>query len=161
MGADLYIRAINQPLRARYQPLFDQAVRRRDSLPRGSKEAETVQQEVSEYYDRMYSEGYYSDSYNATCVLATLGLSWWGDVASLCTERMELAGPNLKRFREMVANATQHLPSKEELEANHVRMGVNGNSVEAWHQYFIGERMKLLAFMDQAIELNTSIECCL
>ena len=42
MGADLYIEKINKPIQEKYEPLFEAAVRRRDSLPRGSKEAEPL-----------------------------------------------------------------------------------------------------------------------
>jgi hypothetical protein len=76
MGADLYIRAIHDPIVEKYQPLFDKAVRRRDALPSDSNEQEVAQQEVEKYYDLMYSEGYFRDSYNSTNVLWTLGLSW-------------------------------------------------------------------------------------
>lgn len=76
MGADLYIEKIHQPLLEKYQPLFDEAVRQRDALPRDSKEAKAAQRKVTRYYDLMYSDGYFRDSYNVTSVLWRLGLSW-------------------------------------------------------------------------------------
>lgn len=96
----------------KYQPLFDQAVRHRDSLPRDSKEQDTAQHEVEKYYELMYSEGYFRDSYNATNVLWTLELSWWRDVTPLLSKDRELTGDNLKRFRDQVAGACQSLPTK-------------------------------------------------
>jgi hypothetical protein len=74
MGADLYIENIHYPLMRKYEPLFESAVRRRDSSPPKSKEAEAAQRDVTKYYDLMYSEGYFRDSYNATSVLWRLGL---------------------------------------------------------------------------------------
>lgn len=162
MGADLYIHEINRPLMQKYQPLFDQAVQLRNSFPRGSKEAEEAQKEVSKYYDLMYSEGYFRDSYNGSNVLNRLGLSWWQDVIPLCTEDKELKGNNLARFREMVATAELALPSKKELEEGGAPVAEEGeDSLAEWHKYFAEKRQELLAFLDQAIALNTAIYCSL
>ncbi len=113
MGADLYIEKINKPIQEKYEPPFEAAVRRRDSLPRGSKEAEAAQAEVTKYYDLMFSEGYFRDSYNVTCLLNWLGLSWWQDVIPLCTRARKLRQDKLRKFRDMVANATQLRPIEE------------------------------------------------
>jgi hypothetical protein len=49
MGADLYIEKIHHPLMQKYEPLFETAVRRRDTLPPKSKEAAAAQREVTKY----------------------------------------------------------------------------------------------------------------
>jgi hypothetical protein len=158
MGADLYIKSVHDPLLEKYQPLFDKAVRHRDALPNDSKEREAAQREVEKYYELMYAEGYFRDSYNSTNVLWTLGLSWWRDVVPLLNKHRELTGENPRRFRDRVAVVRQCLPTKEKLEERGARVGDTGeNSVEAWHQYFVEKRAKLLVFLDAAIELETGI----
>lgn len=162
MGADLYIKTVHDPLLEKYQPLFDKAVRHRGTLPKDSKEHEAAQREVDKYYELMYSEGYFRDSYNATNMLWTLGLSWWRDVVPLLNEHRELTGENLRRFRDRVAVAQQCLPTREKLEERGLRVNGHGeNSVEACHQYFVEKRAELLMFLDTAIELETSIHCSL
>jgi hypothetical protein len=162
MGADLYIEQIHQPLFDKYQPMFEAAVRQRDRLPRGSQEAEAAQALVEKYYDRMYADGYFRDSYNVTGVLRQLGLSWWRDVIPLCTQAHKLRQDKLRQFRRRVANAPLHLPTLEELKQEHAMVTESGeDSVEAWHRYYRERRDQLLAFLDQAIALNTHIRCSL
>src|SRR6185312_1760536 len=128
----------------------------------GSKKWNAAQEEVTNYYELMYSEGYFRDSYNCTSVLWTLDLSWWRDVTPLCDDHGDLKGENLVKFREMVASANQWLPSRRQLKKQHATVDEEGeNSLEEWHKYYREKRQKLLAFLDQAIELNTSIHCSL
>lgn len=162
MGADLYIEKIHHPLMQQYAPLFEAAVRRRDSLPSNSKAAHAAQREVTKYYDLMYSEGYFRDSYNATSVLWRLGLSWWQDVTPLCTRNRKLRHDKLCQFRGMVASAKLELPSKEEIEKHSGKVDEQGkNSLAEWHQYYVEQRDALLAFLDKAIELNSPVHCSL
>ncbi len=162
MGADLYIEKIHQPVVQKYEPLFEAAVQRRDRLPRGSQEANAAQEEVTKYYDLMFSAGYFRDSYNATGVLWRLGLSWWQDVIPLCTQAHKLRQDKLRKFRDMVAQAELKLPTKEELEQAHATVAESGeDSLEGWHRYYREKRGQLLAFLDQAIELNTHVTCSL
>ena len=162
MGADLYIEKIHRPLMQQYEPLFEAAVRRRDSLPRDSKDAQAAQRAVTKYYDLMYSEGYFRDSYNATSVLWRLGLSWWQDVTPLCTINRKLRQDRLRKFRDMVASAKLELPSKEEIEQHNGKVDEQGeNSLAEWHKYFVEQRAALLAFLDKAIELNSPVHCSL
>jgi len=162
MGADLYIEQIHRPLIEKYQPLFQAAVRQRDRLPRGSAKAEAAQALVERYYDRMYADGYFRDAYNATGILRRLGLSWWRDVIPLCTQAQKLRQDKLRQFREMVAHAPLHLPTREELKQEHATVTESGaDSLEAWHRYYRERRDQLLAFLDRAIALNTNIHCSL
>jgi hypothetical protein len=162
MAADLFIERIHQPLMQQYEPLFEAAIRRRNSFPPKSKEAETAHAEVTKYYDLMFSEGYFRDSYNSTNLLSRLGLSWWQDVSRLCTLNQKLRQDRLRRFREMVANAKLQLPSKEELEKDNGKLDEQGeNSLAEWHKYFVEKHAELFAFLDKAIELNSPIHCSL
>ncbi len=162
MGADLYIQQIHKPIMEKYQPLFDAAVIKRDALPKDSQKWKAAQEEVTKYYDLMYSEGYFRDSYNCTSVLWTLDLSWWRDVTPLCDENRDLKGENLKKFRKIVANANQWLPSRRQLKKQHATVDQEGeNCLEEWHKLYTEKRQRLLAFLDQAIQSKTSIHCSL
>jgi len=161
MGADLYIEQLFQPQMVKYRPLFEAAVRRRDSLPQGSPATAEAQAEVSRYFELMYAEGYFADSYTGTCVLNRLGLSWWEDVAPLCTDGAFLRDERLRQFRELIAKAPLRLPTKEELQADRVHVDDGDNSLEAWHRYFAQGREQLLAFLDQAIALDAPVFCWL
>ena len=161
MGADLYIEKINKPIQEKYEPLFEAAVRRRDSLPRGSKEAQAAQAEVTKYYDLMFSAGYFRDSYNVTCLLNWLGLSWWQDVIPLCTQARKLRQDKLRKFRDMVANAKLEPVTKELIEQRGGTVDDGENSLAEWQKYFVEKHAALIAFLDQAIALNTYIRCSL
>ena len=159
-GVDLCIKQIHEPIMDKYWPLFDAAVKKRDSLPRGSQAAHDAQEEVTKCYDLMYSEGYFRDGDTSSSVLWALGLSWWRDVSPLCNERGDLEKENLRKFREMVAAANQWLPSRRQLRKHGARVEETGdNSLEEWHKYYHEKRQRLLAFLDRAIQLNTAVHC--
>ena len=106
--------------------------------------------------------GYFRDSYNATSVLRTLGLSWWNDVGPLLDqyspeEDSSLGGDGLQAFRQMVANAEQRLPDKEELFVSNALVDDDENTVESWHNYYREKRERLLKFIDHAIEMGEPI----
>jgi hypothetical protein len=82
-------------------------------------------------------------------------------VAALCGEGDLLRGERLRQFRDMVANAPLSLPTRQELQADHLPVDEGKNSLEAWHQHFAQGREQLVAFLDQAISLNAPIRCWL
>jgi len=175
MGADLYIKQLHDPVVKKYGPLFEKAVAVRDHLkaegdrlPKKSEIgqrmrslSDAAQELVTFLFDGMYEQGYFRDSYNATSVLWRLGLSWWKDVIPLCDDKHNLAGENLHRLRDMVAQAELRLPTKEELKENGAEPDKDGNGLEEWHNYYREKRETLLAFLNQAIELNTAVYCSL
>jgi len=161
MGADLYIEKIHKPILEKYEPLFEAAVRRRDRLPRGSKEAAAAQAEVVKYYDLMFAEGYFRDSYNVTCLLNWLGLSWWRNVIPLCTQAHKLRQDRLRKFRDMVANAKLEPVTKEKIEERGGTVDDRENSLDEWHRYFMEKHAELVVLLDHAIELNTHVTCSL
>lgn len=75
-----------RPQFRQWEPLFNEAVAKRDSHKRGTPEYERVQERVLECYQAMYSAGYFRDPYNSWEVLAKFGLSWWDDVIPLLTD---------------------------------------------------------------------------
>ena len=160
MGADLYIEKIHDALMRKYEPLFEAAVKKRDALSAKSPKALKAQEEVTKYYDLMYSEGYFRDSYNATNVLNRLGLSWWTDLKPLLRDERFLEGENLRLFRDMVSKATLELPSKEDLEKLCGRVDDKGeNSLPEWHKYLTEKHRVLISFLDKAIEVDSAIRC--
>jgi hypothetical protein len=72
-----------EPQHTRWSKEFDEAVARRDGLPEDSAARNEAQEDVERLYEKMYEEGYFRDSYNASSVLWPLGLSWWTDVGAL------------------------------------------------------------------------------
>lgn len=79
----------------------------------------------------------------------------------LCTKAHKLRQDKLRKFREMVANAQLQPPTKEEIEQHGGTVDEGENSLAEWHKYFVEKRQQLLAFLDQAIALNTHIRCSL
>lgn len=175
MGADLYIKQIHDPIRRRYQPFFDEAVRLRDHVqqrlrvtPKESPDRpalhqleEAAQDIVTHFYDAMYAEGYFRDSYNATNVLCRLGLSWWQDVKPLLENQRELKGEALRAFRERVIQATLQLPTKEEVRKQGGVVDNDENSLAVWHNHFRDQHAALIVFLNRAVELDTAIWCSL
>lgn len=159
MGADLYINSIHDKAREKYLPLFNEAVAKRDRT-KSEKQKEKYHKMVKKYYELLYSDnGYFRDSYNGTCLLQTLGLSWWSDISPLCNEKGELF-ENLKKFRVLVANAEMIEITKEYLKNNNCQVDKE-NTIKAWQKYFVEKRENLLAFIDKAIELGEPIDASL
>ena len=152
MGADLSIFA-NQ------KPDSRQSSVGRSNVPR-SKGTTTVRRGVRG--QRIFSEAYFRDSYNAYNVLWTFGLSWWKDVIPLLNQDSELMGENLTRFRNRIASADQRLPTVNELAALGLRVTESGeNSLEALHRNFRNRRKELLKFLDLAIKHDLPVLCSL
>ncbi len=105
-------------------------------------------------------DGYFRDSYNGTSVLWTLGLSWWQDVVPMLDKEGELGGDKLVQFRDMVANAKQTLPTEEKLKEMYCTVNEE-EDLASWHKYYQEKHQTLLAFLNRAIELETSIDCSL
>lgn len=150
MGADLYIQSIYKPQRDKIEPLFNQAVALRDSLPEGSAERERAQEQVSEYYDQLYAAGYFRDPYNSWDLLWKFDLSWWNDVLPKLNEDGELSPSDaawlldeLRRSRqERFEQAIVDLPAEDQAS-------------------FRDRHEALKAFLNAAIERNESIQCSL
>ena len=163
MGADLYIRRLYAPHEAQARPAFDAAVRDRNAYT-GSDPAEKqrLQAAVAAAHEAICAVGYFRDSYNSTSVLATLNLSWWRDVIPMLNRQGNLSGEALRRFRDMVATASQDLPDAARLKERGAQVDAQGeNSVAGWHAYYQKERQDLLAFLDLAIAHRYSVHCSL
>lgn len=107
MGADLYVEPLFTANKQKYSPLFDAAVKARDSIvmPEDVRLAmrkkmfgleidkadekllkaysgvialyDAAQKEVEDMSEKMYAVGYFRDSYNGGSLFWKLGLSWW------------------------------------------------------------------------------------
>ena len=159
MGADLYLSSVSQKQFAKYEPLFEEWVSRRDALQAAGNlaEAEAAQQKVETYYDKMYARGYFRDSYNNSNLLWLFKSSWWVDVSGTLTDDEGLMSPeNARRLlcllqeREPVFNANLQ---RVKLEA--------GESQETTEQYFREKYQQLQAFLQEAIDIDEAIICSL
>lgn len=160
MGADLYINKLYKANRNKYQPLMDAWVELRDAHPHGSKEADKAQKKVSYYYDKVYSVGYFRDSYNGSNVLNRLGLSWWKDFDKFIDlkKSRSVSPKSAQKFLDLI----RPLPIQEVDAAKLKEMGCvvddSKNSPESWNKSFHEQKAELVKFLETAIKLKTPIE---
>ena len=158
MGADLYIEKLFRPQHNKVRPKFQKACKARDKFYEshggdahrtatyGNEEYKRLQKEVDKWYNLLYDVGYFRDSYNESSVLWQLGLSWWKDVGALLNKKRNLSGANLKKFRQMVADAplkTEDYPGDDP-------------ECKGWYKR---QKEELLKFLDTAIKARLSIHC--
>lgn len=158
MGADLYIKSISDQEQKRWLPQFTHAVRKRDATT-SEEEKKRQQERVSYYFDKLYAEGYFRDSYNSNSVAVQLGFSWWGDILPLLDDNRYLSVKDAKWLRELVRQS--NVPSVDKLGLNNAHTDDDKNSLTSWREYFIIKQGKLLAFLSEAIELGEPIYCSL
>jgi hypothetical protein len=165
MGADLYIESVFEPTNKKYEKLFKAACEKRDASECGSAKEIKAQKQVDKYYDLMYSQGYFGDSYNSSCFLWQVGLSWWVDVAAMCNKKGYMSVSSMKKLKKMLED--RKLPStvKEwkrtesgqklfvEIDAAK-RRGYEADTPGAFLALFRIRRIMLIAFLDQAISLK-------
>jgi len=164
MGADLYIKSLQEVCQEKNRPLFDKWVKKRDALGADVPEdvREAAQKKVTYYYDKMYEKGYFRDSYNSTSVLWTLGLSWWTDVTEMLDDEGNLTPEKAVELVTMIESKKQKLPTKRELLDGHATVSDEGeDSVASWHKFYKEKKERLIQFLAQAIELGEPIHCSL
>jgi hypothetical protein len=164
MGADLYIRSLQKPVKAEWQPKFDEAVALRNAAQDDVAKA-AAQKLVSEASDRLYGgDHYFRDSYNATSVLQRLGLSWWRDMEYDIHDEdsdINVSPEACRRFLEKVRAAPFIPATRAELESRHAKVEDEGeNSVEGWNTYYAEKRERLIAFLERAIENGGMYASC-
>jgi len=162
MGADLYIRSLSEPAKAKYEPLFMKAVKVRDSLPQDEAHAierAKAQEKVSKYYDLMYSKGYYRDSYNVTSVMWRMDLSWWQDVGKMLNKKGELCPSKAKRLLKLIQSREVQPMTAEEIKEKHGTVDDGDNSPEKWLECWQKQRLELIKFLQTAILKKESIRC--
>lgn len=149
MGADLYIQSAFTATHERWRKRFDRAVARRDAAADGSAEQQRLQKTVGRSYQRMFSNGYFRDSYNSSNLLWQFGLSWWDDVIPMLNQAGELS-PG--RAQELLSMLQSRLDGFEQRLAT---------SPPDEQQYFRKKWRQLRYFLTTAIEQGEPIACSL
>lgn len=154
MGADLYIDSISDGLKKKYEPMFNRFVKLRNEADKqGIKSlSDKYQEKVEKYYDLMYSEGYFRDSYNFTSVLNQLGLSWWRDISPKLDDKGFMSIPKIKWLLTKIKTQELKILSPEVIKAGYAE-----GTVEEWQKFFTEKRVRLIQFLEKAIELKEPI----
>ncbi len=150
MGADLWIESISQRKQAMYREKFEQAVKMRDSIqPPYNQE---YQELVEYYFDKLFSVGYYRDSYNTSNLLWRFELSYWQNDLRLDDDG------NLppSEARRLLALLKRREPIFEE-SLQRIRDDGWSDSPEEVIRYFRMKYLKLRVFLKMAIKLNEPI----
>ena len=146
MGADLFITPLYQRQPQQWQPQFEAAVKRRDSLKAGSKAHRQAQAKVSECYEKLNEQGYFRDPYNDWDLLWKFGLSWWGDVIPMLDDKDCLT-------IEQIRNLLAMLKERENVFELKVAQLPPDDQ-----RFFRRQYASLQSFLNQAIDLNTPVE---
>ena len=161
MGADLYIQSIRDKAEKEHRPEFDAAVKKRSTFERGTPEADAAQVYVDAAFSKLFPEdGYFRDSYNATSVLRTWGLSWWVDVIPMLTDEGFLTVDGTRALLDRLRSRPRVFPTIEQIVEQFGRVDEK-NTIEGWHEYFADKQRRLIQFLEHAIELNEPIRCSL
>ncbi len=175
MGADIYLRSVNNAARAKWEPIFKAAVAKRDSFPRGSAEADAAQEAAEEAYEGLFGEGYFRDSYNATSLFGFLGISWWNaagfggqarDHAWSINGKAEMSVRSMTALRRYLADHGEITPEEatawrreRERSAFPPCFEEPENGLDRWREMFERKRHDLIALLDQAIALKEPLYC--
>jgi hypothetical protein len=159
MGADLYIKSIQKKTEEKFKPKFDAACLKRDKLVRGTPAYNTAQKSVSRYYDKMYADGYFRDSYNGSGIAGRLNFSWWNYVGPLLDKEGFMSVENMKAFLARIEATNLELPTEKELRENHCTVDKGQNSLAKWHENYVNRKAELVKFLQKAIKLNEPIYC--
>jgi hypothetical protein len=153
LGADCYLESISNRARSMYEPLFDDAVKRRDLAKTEGMKAEW-QHKVEKYHDAMFpEEGYFRDSYNASSVFQVMDLSWWELGDKLLDDTGHLPISEAHVLLDMIQNSpityeavTAHYEKNE--------LHKSKQSIDEWFKYFTAKRERFMALLRKSIELN-------
>jgi hypothetical protein len=164
MGADLYIHSLNIKCKEKYQPSFERACIARDkaNMKGDTALANKFQERVSKYYDLLYSRGYFRDSYNGTCLLNLLGLSWWQDICyvqgkkNYITKKGFMPPRNALALRKRIEAIPVPTITLKWLREKNCS---TSEGTEVWQKYFEGKKVEFLKFLDTAIKLKEPIGC--
>lgn len=169
MGADIYLESVSNKARAQYEPLFNEAVQKRNRA-KTEKSKAAWQKDVDEYYSAMFpDDGYYRDSYNPSAFLWLIDLSWWEDVTPMLDDEGYLPIEKAKTFLAMVE---ARLPiTLERVSAHLDKINAEGkeqglpsrieNKPEGWLERWQQDAKDLCALLRKSIELNEPLYCSL
>lgn len=157
MGADLYINKLYETNKKKWKPAFDAACKARSDIEDNDPRVKKAQKAVDRAYEKMYSVGYFRDSYNCWNVLNRLGYSWWVDVSKLLNKKRNMSVANARKFRNMVANAKFKPFSEKDLKV----WNISPKDMKDSEKYFVQCRKELLEFLSDAIKMKQPIYCSL
>ena len=173
MGAELKIPSVAQAAWETHRAALSRAMDVLVHTAWGSPEAEAAAEEARQRY-MLAHEGTFRDSYNATNVLLTLGLSWGQHVLPLVGPDCMLRGEALDRVVAMVEGAKQEIPLVEELASygpilndmdlmfargDKEQLKAHPSSPDAWREHFREKRMELINFLRRAVEKDEGVFC--
>lgn len=162
MGADLYLESKHKACYDKYHALFMEAAAARDKPGITEKEKAEAQEKVSKYYNAMYSEGYFRDSYNSSSLLWQLDLSWWSDIIPLVNKKGYMAPTKMKKFKQMLLEKDISLDLGKEAKGKDWTFdNVSEKELKEWYDYFVEKKQELIDFIDTAIALKEPIRCSL
>ena len=146
MGADLYISKLFDENCNRSQKHIDKwvAIRNNEKDPEKAKEA---QKKVSYWYDRMYSKGYFRDSYNASSLFHMIGLSEFVNKNGLITPT------NAKKLLAVIES--KQIPT---LEKGWCKKHYCKGTEKEWQVYFSKKKKLFENFLKTAIKLKEPIK---
>lgn len=150
MGADLYIDSLCALKQVLYREQFEEAVKMRDSLKHPYNQE--YQELVELYFHKLFSVGYFRDSYNSSNLLLRFDLSYWQNDLQL-NEDGYLPPAEARRLLAM-------LKEREPIfEESLQRVSDDGwsDSPEEVIAYFRMKYLKLRVFLKMAIQLNEPI----
>jgi hypothetical protein len=152
MGADIYLSSIADRARSMYEPLFNDAVKRRNLAKTEGMKAEW-QAKVEKYFDAMHpEEGYFRDSYNPSSVFQVMDLSWWELGARMLVDD-HLPIDKAKKLLTMI----ERCPITYEMVTAHYEkneLHESKQSIDEWFKYFTAKRERFMALLRKSIELN-------
>lgn len=182
MGADLYIEAITKPAKAKYEPLFDEAVERRNklseqrdtyqrlaenlkvgvSLPsirRQASAAQTKVESLTEQTEAAQAEvsKYYNAMYPSTGYFRD---SYNGTSVLWCLGLSwwkDIEGGNqtpamLRKSLKKIKSAKLNIPSAAELKKSGCAVDNGKNSLEVWTKYYRAKHRRLVTYFERAIK---------
>lgn len=129
------------------------------------KVGETAQEMVTFFYDKMYEEGYYRDSYNLSNLLWVLGSDYWQTFATLLDKKSYMQVPKIEGFINWLE--AHKVPDLETF----MKERLAGDSKDGWerwfkeekpediHTFFVQKREEMLTFFRKAMELNEPVRC--
>ena len=156
MGADLYIKSIFEENYGKHYAEFVKACAERDFANQNHDvtKQKAAQKKVDRIFNKMYSKGYFRDSYNGTCLLSVLGISYWNDVDKMLDKYGYLSPENAK----ILADRIKSIPVPTITEDWMKEYNCIGTP-EEWQDYFEKKKKTFLTFLNKAIKLEEDIEC--
>lgn len=107
-------------------------------------------------YKKMYSVGYFRESYNSGGVLNRLGLSWWHDFGEVVNRHGFVSPSGAKKFLTILQQA-QFVPIEAFVKENKLLVDDKENSLEEWHKHHVRRKKELENFLQTAIDLKEPI----